>query len=107
MDLDGPWCFTKATCAKTLQTVMTRLYDATQTIWRELSTGGSHFIDKNGIIQEAQDRLEVLGLDEYEQVYSLRCQGAIRVFGVRDDAVFRILWLDEFHAICPSSLKHT
>ncbi len=106
MDLDGPYCFSSAS-PRALQHAMGRLFNAIQTSYRDLQAGGSHFISVAEIIPEAQRRLEDINLNDYEQVYSLRCDGPIRVFGVRDGAVFHVLWLDEHHAICPSRKRNT
>ena len=106
MDLSGLYCFSQAS-PRALQHAMARLFNAAQTTYRDLQAGGSHFISVQDIIPDAQKRLEALNLNDYEQVYSLRCDGPIRVFGVRDGAVLHILWLDEYHAICPSPKRNT
>ena len=62
-----------------------------------------HFIDKERLISVAQERLERMKLDDIEQVFSLRLSGKKRIFGILENNVFKILWFDMEHEICPSS----
>jgi len=59
------------------------------------------------IIKDAQKRLEELKLDDVDQLYSLRLNGRERLWGIRSNDKFSILWWDPEHQICPAPLKHT
>lgn len=66
-----------------------------------------HPIEKNKIITEAQQRLEYLNQEDIDQLWRLQFTGLQRLWGIRDESVFRVLWWDPQHKICPSRLKHT
>jgi len=78
--------------------------------WGEILSEGrrqNHAISVNQCIDKAQERLEFLKLDDLEELTSLRVNSKGRVLGIRDREVFRILWWDPEHEVCPSRLKHT
>jgi len=78
--------------------------------WNEILSAGrkqNHPIDVSKCIPAARARLRVLGLDDREQLMSLSVNSTARVIGIRDGTVFRIVWWDPDHQICPSQLKHT
>ncbi len=52
-------------------------------------------------------RLEEIEQDEIALFYSLRLSGKKRMWGIKDNNIFWILWWDPFHEICPSFKKHT
>lgn len=64
----------------------------------------SHFEYISGMIREAQKRAEVLHLD-VDQLFSLRLTGNVRLYGILDDGIFYVLWLDKKHEIYPSSKR--
>ncbi|EIC65354.1 hypothetical protein [Mycobacteroides abscessus] len=55
----------------------------------------------DSICKEAQDRLSVLRLD-LEDVFRLRHGNLTRVWGHLQGSVFRIVWYDRAHKVCPS-----
>ena len=67
----------------------------------------NHPIEKSKLIKEAQDRLKELNQDDVDELYSLRLEGQLRVFGIREFNCLKILWIDINHEICPSLKKHT
>lgn len=67
----------------------------------------NHPIGKGKIIKEAQERLKVLNQDDVDELYSLRLEGKIRIFGIREFNCLKILWIDTNHEICPPQKKHT
>ena len=91
----------------TLKKVLTRLKPLETMPWREITNTGSHPIDVSAIIKEARERLAEIGQDDTDQLYSLRVEGALRIWGIRDGRVLKILWYDPEHAICPSPKKGT
>ena len=66
-----------------------------------------HPIERNKIITEAQQRLEELQRDDVDELWRLRFTGQQRLWGIRNQRVFRILWWDPEHKICPTTKKHT
>jgi hypothetical protein len=62
----------------------------------------NHCVDVKDIIQPAQARLSELNMDDHEQIYSLRLDGTQRIWGIRQQNYFRLLWFDFGHDLCPS-----
>ncbi|WP_339000479.1 hypothetical protein VNN37_02220 [Lactococcus garvieae] len=68
----------------------------------------NHQIKTYTLSKEAQKRLTILKLDDYDEICSLRLDGTHRLYGILDeDGVFSIIWDDLHHEVCPSSKKHT
>jgi len=61
-----------------------------------------HFVNVGKIIQEARIRLKTLNLDNYDELFSIRLTGRIRIWGIREHGYMKILWFDLEHAICPT-----
>lgn len=66
----------------------------------------NHWINTDKLVKEAQERLIKLNL-YYDQLFSLRLTGTLRLFGYIEDGVYYIIWYDANHEICPSNKKHT
>ncbi len=62
----------------------------------------SHFVDVKNLIPWARKRLEELGYKDRDQLYSLRLQGKLRLYGIRDFTCLKIIWIDTEHKIYPS-----
>ncbi|OAJ69049.1 hypothetical protein [Gluconobacter cerinus] len=107
VDWGGPYCWAAVPAEKILREVIPRLQEFEKKKWGEIQATGSHDIEVENIIKAAQVRLQMIYKDQYDSVYSLRVQGEERIFGVKDKAIFRVLWWDPKHSICPSKLKHT
>jgi hypothetical protein len=56
----------------------------------------------------AQKRFAQLKLDEYDKVFSLRLANTVRLYGIRDGRVLRLLWRDPHHGsgrgVCPTAM---
>jgi hypothetical protein len=72
--------------------------------WAEIqqASGGrsngnnSHHLDRENFTREARKRLDDLGI--YADVlFSLRLESTVRVYGVREGACLRIIWIDPYH----------
>jgi hypothetical protein len=61
-----------------------------------------HWVDVKDIIKPARSRLTELKMDDHDQIYSLRLTGTQRIWGIRQQSYFRLLWFDFDHKICPS-----
>lgn len=73
--------------------------------WREIKGHRNHFIEVNNIRKEAQKCLRDNDQDDLDVVFSLTLQGEPRVFGVIRSGVFKIMWYDPKHEVCPSLKK--
>jgi hypothetical protein len=105
-DFDGPWC-PKRMQKDALLYIIARLKDFERNTWVDIQRGGSHFIAVGSIIGEAQRRLQTLKLDDTDVLFSLRLSARERLWGLRSNDVFSLLWWDPDHQVCPSHLKHT
>ncbi len=57
----------------------------------------SHPVPMSGFITHAQKRLRELKLDGYEELFSLRLNSTLRLYGIRDGRVLRFIWHDPHH----------
>jgi len=105
-DFGGPWC-PKRMAEANLHQILDKLKSIENSTWPDIERGGSHFIPVSNVIKDAQARLRHLKLDDIDQLFSLRLTGAERLWGLRTNDVFSLLWWDPNHEICPSELRHT
>lgn len=94
-----------------LDAVLTQHLHSIETMtWGELSraAGGraqgnnSHSIPVDSLCKDAQERLLALNLDDVDELFSLRLTGTIRVWGIRDGRVLKVLWYDPEHTVYPT-----
>ena len=81
----------------------------TQT-WNNLIIEGkknNHSVLIEDLCKAARDRLTQLNQDDIEALVSLHLSGKERIWGIRDKYIFKILWWDPDHQVCPSPKKHT
>jgi hypothetical protein len=103
IDWDGPLGWSQATCEELLKEVVPRLHDLESMKWGEVEgKTGSHFVEVTNIAPGAQERLVKIRRDEQAQLFSLRVTGRMRLWGIRDIAILRLLWWDPNHEVCPS-----
>ena len=66
----------------------------------------SHVLQVTDLVNKAQDRLEEIGIEELDEVFSLRLTQTLRLYGIRDGRVLRLLWHDPHHGTkrgcCPT-----
>jgi hypothetical protein len=105
MDVAGSW-----PCSlSTLQAIKHRLHEYEKRRWSEL-TGSSHPFPVEQIIPKAQRRLDELGYGDYGQLYQLDIRSAgqkQRLWGLRRENIFKILWWDPNHEIYPVQKRGT
>lgn len=93
-----------------LQSVQQRLANFETMTWMEILVRGhkfNHPIQVLALSKDARDRLAALGLDQIEELISLRVSATERIFGIRDGRILDLLWWDPEHRVCPSQKKHT
>ena len=61
----------------------------------------SHEVPVSKLGREAQKRLRSMGY-EVDSIFSLRLKGLVRIYGIREGAVLKILWFDKKHEIYPT-----
>ncbi len=105
MDLDGPWSWRR--CAgEDLLEVKSKLAGFETMTWGQILQGtGSHAVSAEGICKEARDRLTKLRLDGVDTLVSLRLAGKQRVWGIRLEHRFQVMWWDPNHTVWPTTRR--
>lgn len=77
--------------------------------WKEIKSNNArdHAVETDKLNSEAKKRLQELNLDDVGQLYRLRLTGTQRVWGILDGYIFKILWWDPNHTVCPSTKRNT
>lgn len=106
-DLDGPYSCAKFTYGDFVQ-LWNRLRAFETKNPDELRrTGSFHIIPIPDFCKEAKDRLMEINLDDLEELYSFRMDGACRLFCMKHENLFCILWWDNDHKACQVEKSHT
>ena len=95
---------------KTLTYIHNRLSEIEARTWQEIlvhSKKQNHTVQTRHIAKSGRDRLSEMGMDDQEELVSLRFTGIERVWGILDQGVLTVLWWDPNHQVCPSLKKHT
>ncbi|MEQ6332814.1 hypothetical protein [Sphingobium sp. MK2] len=104
----GPFSCKEMTPQVFSSTIISHLQAFDAMTWNEIDgPTGSHFVSVSDLIKPARKRLVEIGMEDTDQLFSLRCGGKPRIWGIREIAVLRVLWWDPEHEICPSTKKHT
>jgi hypothetical protein len=109
LDLYGPFGWSLL-AAEMLEQLLDRLRAWESMTWHQIKMEGrkrNHSIKVADCSKLAQQRLVEIKLDDVEDLFSLGVQGKPRVVGILDRNVFKFLWWDPEHLVCPSELKHT
>ncbi len=106
MDMNGKWGWSSFE-ALNIKHFLGKLFESQKLTWQELRQNGSHQISVDQIVTDARKRLQILQLDEWEELYSIRIAGKPRLWGIKESSIFWILWWDPNHEICPSNKKYT
>ena len=76
-----------------------------QAIGGKAKGNNNHFVDVERCQKRAQDRLKQIGLEDIDRIYSLRLEGKLRLYGLREGAILILLWHDPHHdtnrGVCP------
>lgn len=107
IEKEGKWGWDNITSVELWDEILTKLRLFEQMTWWEIIQAGSHYVKSNQLIGEAEKRLEKLGLDDSDNIFSLRLTGKRRIWGILENGILKIIWYDPNHEICPSHLKNT
>ncbi len=85
--------------------VLAQLQNIETMTWAEIkrAAGGrsagtnSHSLDLEDFCAEAKARWTQLRLDDWDVIFSLRLQGKLRIYGIRDGRALKVIWHDPFH----------
>lgn len=90
-----------------IKTIFQKIFQFQKMTWQELEYHGSHLVSIKKLCHHARERLEEIGNEDVDELFSLRFSGKERLWGIKDRNVFWILWWDPNHEICSSNKKHT
>lgn len=68
---------------------------------KDKSVSNNHNVSISKLCKDAQDRLIELGYSDYSEIYSLRLEGTIRLYGFRKMNYLDIIWVDLDHEVYP------
>jgi len=100
-DLWG-WAKLKAKDWKLILAELMSLETMTWAKLKEAAGGRNHGTNHHSLPTEkfckrARERLAEKHLEEYEEIFSLRLSNTLRLYGIRDGRVLRIIWHDPYH----------
>lgn len=108
MDMGGKWGWHQPNSHTIdMKEFLDKIFENQKLSWQEIRNNKSHEVELDQIIPEARKRLEEIEQDEIATLYSLRLTGRMRIWGIKDNNIFWILWWDPHHEVCPSLKKHT
>lgn len=102
LDMEGPFGWSAFSIQVLEEVLKPKLTNFETMTWGEIEGRQNHAIPRYQLSREAERRLVEINLDYVEEVFSLRIRGKERVIGVRDKDVFKFLWWDPEHKVCPS-----
>lgn len=106
MDLDGPWRFCRLK-SRTWADILSKMKHYETMTWAQVKGDRDHSIEVVRLCRKAKERLQEIEKDDIDEVFSIHLDGIKRVIGLRDQNVFKLLWWDPNHGVCPSKPKHT
>lgn len=114
MDFGGDWGFNKINRASILRELHRKLRNFEGMTWAEIerATGRSgklnHSIRIDRLKTSVQNRLRELRLlEEHDYLYSLHFDATGRLWGIKDNEIFYILWWDQDHTVYPVTKRYT
>ena len=107
-DVEGPWGKCGLDPAHVWADIVPKLKNFESMKWSDIVARKdlNHSVSIDSLTKEAKDRVLKLRLDVSE-LFRFRLTGKQRLWGIRDRNIFRILWWDPEHLICPSTLRNT
>ena len=106
MDLSGPYSCSEIKPDEWLL-ILSKIRLWETMTWNEIEGRRDHSISIESLSDTTKKRLTDLQLDDIDEVFSLHIDGKKRLFGIRDRNIFKVLWWDREHNVCPSLKKHT
>lgn len=101
MDFEGLWGWNNFESDE-LQGLLNKIFEMQKLTWQLLYQKGSHLVRVMDLDSKAQKRLREIGKDDLDELYSLRLTGQRRVWGIKERAIFWLLWWDPKHTVCKS-----
>lgn len=109
MDMSGPFGWQEVSKSKLLE-IRGKLARFEASTWHEIlitAKNRNHTVTVDRLSPQARERLKEIQQDDLDELTSLRLTGRERVWGIRENGVFHLLWWDPEHRVYPTSLRHT
>lgn len=106
IDKEGEWGWKKLEVGTFWDVIFEAIKHFETMTWSVIKGSQNHTINVADICKEAQKRLRDIQLDDIDELFSLRISGAKRIFGIRDGRVFKVLWWDPNHTVCPTKRNY-
>ncbi|MXZ48867.1 MAG: hypothetical protein F4Z13_06455 [Candidatus Dadabacteria bacterium] len=107
LDMGGPFGWSKCSVSVLNDVLKPRLSNFETMTWAEIESHRHHSIPTGDLSTQAQKRLSDKKLSDVDEVFSLAIGSKERIIGIRDRDVFKLLWWDPKHEVCPSTKRHT
>lgn len=110
LDTDGNWSWKDIDKETVWKEIHSKLSEIERKTWNEIlvkEKTRNHTVPISEICIEAQNRLRKIRQHDIDNLISLRLSGKKRVWGIRAESIFKILWWDPNHTVCPVYKKHT
>lgn len=107
IDCDGKWSWINIDPKTWWDHICPSKTDFQKMKWSEIKGPRHHAISVSKIIPQAQQRLNEIRQDDIDTLFSFAVGSLPRIWGIKDRNIFRVLWWDPNHEICPSFKSHT
>lgn len=105
IDLDGPWGWKEIDHSLFFEQILPKIQNFEKMTWNEILGRNNHEVEVWQIGKKARKRLAELNLDDFERLVSLRLTGPQRLWGIKFNNIFKILWWDPAHQVYPMKKK--
>lgn len=103
-DGEGPWGWGKLEQRGCFVDLLSRLAEQEGMKWSEILADRkrTHSVEKHRLVPQALKRLREINQDDVDELFRFRFTGTQRLWGIRDRQLFKLLWWDPEHKVCPS-----
>ena len=104
-DSQGPKDLEPIDADHALATLIPKLGDYEKLTWGQIEQNRklNHSVAVGKLTGAAQRRLAELNQDDVDELFRFRFGSTGRLWGIRDQATFKVLWWDPHHKVCPST----
>ena len=109
MDDGGTWGWSNVKKEK-YREILQKLGHWEQKTWAQVLSEdptSQHDVEVPKLTKDARDRLAAIKLEDYDTLFRFRLSGRERLWGIRQENIFYLLWWDPKHQVCPSTMRHT
>ena len=105
VDEEGPWGWRTEAGRRWWRSVLPKMQNFETMTWAQLfqAAGGRrrgnnhHSVEVEKCTKQAKERLVEIGHEDISTLFSLRLEGQVRIYGIRDGRALKLLWYDCHH----------